>query len=385
MQLSKRISNVEPSLTLAISAKEKEMKKQGIPVIGFGAGEPDFDTPDNVKKAAIDAINKGYTKYTPASGIVELKEAICKKLKRDNNLEYSNANIVVSCGAKHSIYNIIQVLCEEGDEVLIPAPYWLSYPEIVKLASAEPVIIQAASKNNFKITTKDLEKFITSKTKVLILNSPSNPTGSVYSKEELKALADFLSNKDIYIISDEIYEKIVYDVTHISIASLSKKIFDKTIVVNGMSKVYSMPGWRIGYLAGNKEIADAVANLQSHTTSNPTSISQWASVEGLNGDQSFIDKMAKEFRKRRDYIVDRLNNISGIECLNPEGAFYVFPKITGLNRGGSMEVTEKLLQEAHVAVVPGAVFGADEYIRLSYATSMKNIQEGMDRLEKWIG
>lgn len=384
MKKSLRVSNISPSLTLAISAKAKQMKAEGIPVIGFGSGEPDFDTPDFIKQAAIKAIEDGFTKYTVVSGIIELKKAIVKKLKKDNNLEYNPSQVVVSCGAKHTIYNIVQAVCDPGDEVLIPAPFWLSYPEMVKLASAKPVIIPTQEESNFRLTPQGLENAITDNTRLLILNSPSNPTGSVYLREELKALADVLEGRDIYIISDEIYEKIIYGKEHVSIASLSDKIFDKTFTVNGHSKVYSMTGWRIGYTAGPQEIINAISSLQSHSTSNPTSISQIAALAALDGDQKIVDDMVSEFRKRRDYILDRLNNMPGVTCTKPDGAFYVFPNISGLNKGDSMQIAEALLNEAQVAVVPGAAFGADHNIRLSYAASMESIEEGMNRMERWI-
>jgi len=384
MKISKRAGKIAPSLTMAITAKAKKMKEEGIPVIGFGAGEPDFDTPENIKKAAIHAINSGFTKYTESGGMLELKKEICKKFQKDNNLFYEPSQVVVSCGAKHSIYNVLQAICNEGDEVIIPSPYWLSYPEMVKLASANPVIVETEAKNGFKITPEQLANYINRKTKAIILNSPSNPTGCVYSLEELKALVKILEEADVFLISDEIYEKIIYDVAHVSIASLSQKMYEKTIVINGHSKVYSMTGWRIGYMAGPKEVAEAVDSMQSHSTSNPTSISQHAAIEALRGDQSVVDNMVKEFKKRRDYMVSRIKAMKGLECDIPDGAFYVFPKITGLQRGTSMEVSEKLLKEANIAVVPGVIFGADEYIRLSYATSLKNIEEGMNRLERWI-
>jgi aspartate aminotransferase len=384
MKKSKRVSSVAPSLTLAITAKAKQMKAEGIDVIGFGSGEPDFDTPENIKQAAIKAIQDGFTKYTPASGIIELKKAVAAKLKKDNNLDYEASQVVISCGAKHTIYNIIQAICDEGDEVLIPAPYWLSYPEMVKLASGTPVIMETKEEQEFKINPSILEKYITDKTKVLILNSPSNPTGIVYSQEELQAIADFMEDKDIYVISDEIYEYITYEEKHVSIASLSDKLFEKTIVVNGHSKAYSMTGWRIGYMAGPKAIVAAVSSLQSHSTSNPTSIAQIAALEALNGEMTEVEEMVVEFKKRRDYMVDRLNAMNGITCLKPKGAFYVFPNITGLNKGSSMEISEKLLNEANIAVVPGIAFGNDSHLRLSYATSLDLIEEGMNRLENWI-
>jgi aspartate aminotransferase len=369
------------------------MKQEGIDVIGFGAGEPDFDTPAHIKEAAKKAIDSGFTKYTPASGMKELKEAICRKFENDNNLDYSPEEIIVSCGAKHSIFNAILTLCHEDDEVILPSPYWVSYPEMIKVAGAKPVILKATPENNFKITPQQLQEAITSKTKLLILNSPSNPTGMVYPKNELLPISKILTEKGIFCISDEIYEKIIYDgQAHISIASLTPEIKKLTIVVNGVSKSYSMTGWRIGYAAGPKEIIQAMSNLQSHSTSNPTSISQKAALAALEGPQEPLCNMVAEFVKRRDYMVERLNSIKEISCLKPRGAFYVFPEVSqiigrifkGEIIKDSVFLAEILLDEANVAVVPGSVFGADEYLRLSYATSMKNISKGLERIERLI-
>lgn len=383
--LNERLQSVTPSVTLAISAKAQELRSQGIPVIGFGAGEPDFDTPDFIKQAAIAAIEQGFTKYTPASGTDELKRAICDKLKTDNQLDYQPGNIVVSCGAKHSIFNVIQALCNPGDEVIIPAPFWLSYPEMVTLAGARSVIVDAPQSQNFKITPAQLEQAITPKTRLVILNSPSNPTGAVYSKSELKALgAVLLSHPQVYVISDEIYEKIIYDVDHVSIAAVVPELFERTIVVNGHSKVYSMTGWRIGYLAAPTVLAKAVSSYQSHSTSNPCSIAQKAAVAALKADQSFIHPHVVEFKKRRDVMVEKLNAMPGISCALPEGAFYVFPCITDAKRGDSVAFSEALLKEAQVAVVPGSAFGAPEHVRLSYATSLDVIEEGLERIAQWL-
>jgi aspartate aminotransferase len=390
--LTKRAKAISPSPTLAITAKAKAMQAEGIDVIGFGAGEPDFDTPEHIKQAAIKALSEGFTKYTPTAGIPPLKKAICDRFKTDSGLEYDPSQVIVSCGAKHSIYNIVQVLCEPGDEVIIPAPYWVSYPEMVRVAEATPVFIDAAEKDNFKITAESLSKHITKKTKLLILNSPSNPTGEVYSKKELEAIAKIAVDKNIWVISDEIYDKLVYGgVENVSIASLNPQIKAKTLVVNGVSKSYSMTGWRIGYVAGDKEIIGAMSNLQDHSTSNPVSISQKAALAALTGPQDAVKTMAAEFEKRRNYMVERLNKMPGISCLLPPGAFYAFPNVSKLfNKSfngkpikGSMGLTELLLTEAKVAVLPGSPFGADNYLRLSYATSMKNITGGMDRIEEF--
>ena len=392
MEISKRISQISPSPTLGITAKANKMRAEGIDVIGFGAGEPDFDTPSYIKEQAKLAIDKGFTKYTPTSGIKELKSAIIKKFKTDNGLEYFPEEIIVSCGAKHSIFNIILTLCDEDDEVIIPSPFWVSYPEMVKIAGAKPVFIKTKKENKFKVSPPQLEKAITSKTKLFILNSPSNPTGMVYDKKELEELSKIIVNKKIFCISDEIYEKIIYEKPHISIASLGEEIKKRTLVVNGVSKAYAMTGWRIGYCAGPKEIIQAMSNLQDHSTSNPTSISQYASVSALEGSQKDLEGMVLEFKKRRDFMVERINSIKGLSCLKPEGAFYCWvniENILGKNYEGilikdSLVLTELLLTKAKVAVVPGCVFGDDNYIRLSYATSLKNIQEGLKRIEEFV-
>lgn len=392
IRLSQRIGKIKPSATLAVTFKAKELKASGIDVIGFGAGEPDFDTPEHIKEAAIKAINRGMTKYTPTGGVDELKQAIVQKLRNENGLEYQTDEIIVSCGAKHSLYNLSQVLFQEGDDVLIIAPYWVSYPEQVNLADANPIIIQTNPEDNFKLKPDVLEKAITSKARAIILNSPSNPTGMAYSRDELSKLADVLSkHSEILIISDEIYERLVYDgFSHISIASVDKTLKERTVVVNGLSKSCSMTGWRIGYAAGPKEIINAMNKIQSQSTSNPTSISQAASIEALIGLQDEVGNMRKEFEERRNYIVDRLNQISGISCLRPQGAFYVFPDIKdyfgriydGQRVENSSDFSMFLMNEARVAVVPGIAFGNDKHIRLSYATSMENIKEGMNRMEE---
>ncbi len=387
--LSNRAKSLKPSPTLAINAKAKAMQSQGIHVISFGAGEPDFDTPENIKQAAVRAIEEGFTKYTPVGGIDELKDAIIKKFQRDSGLSYKRSEIIVSCGGKHSFYNLAQAIFDQGDEVIIPAPYWVSYPPMVALANASPVIVETTEKNEFKITPEDLKKAITPKTKALIINSPSNPTGSAYSKKELEKIAEMAISNNFFVISDEIYEKIVYDgFEFISIASLSDEVKKSTIIVHGVAKTYAMTGWRIGYTAGSEEIISAMNNIQSQSTSNPTSISQKASVEALIGPQEEVANMVAAFSKRRNFIVDRLNKTSGVSCYNPIGAFYVFPNFSshygksyqGKKISNSTNLADFFLDVARVAVVPGIEFGADPFERLSYATSMENIREGLDRI-----
>ena len=390
MRLSKKTYSVKPSPTLAIDAKAKSLKASGVDVISFGVGEPDFDTPENIKEAAIKAIRSGFTKYTPVGGTDELKTAIIEKLKKDNGLIYEKNEIIVSCGAKHCLYNIAEALYDVGDEVILPAPYWVSYPDQIVLNGAAPVIVKTDEGNAFKITPEILEANLSKKTKALILNSPSNPTGLAYDRKSLEAIAEIAVKHDFYIISDEIYEKLIYDgFEHVSIASLSDEIKQRTLVVNGISKSYAMTGWRIGFAAGPKDIINAMTNIQSQSTSNPTSISQKAAVEALTGTQDFILKMVSEFDKRRKYMVERLNMIKGVSCIKPVGAFYAFPNVSsyygrsfkGNSIKSSMDLSAYLLDEAKVAVVPGAAFGDDRYIRLSYATSMENIQKGLDRIE----
>ncbi len=393
MKLAARVTKIKPSETLAITAKANALRAEGRDVIGFGAGEPDFDTPASIKLAAIKAIEAGFTKYTPVGGTDELKDAIINKLERDNSLVYKRSQIVVSCGAKHTLYNLAQALFEEGDEVIIPSPYWVSYPDIVVLAGGKPVILNTLEKDGFKIKPQQLQSVITKNTRALIINGPSNPTGAAYSPEELKAIASVLVNENILIITDDVYEKILYaKYPFANIASVEDKLKDRTVVVNGVSKAYAMTGWRIGYAAGPEEIITAVSKIQSQSTSNPTSISQKASVEALNGDQSVVSMMVGEFRKRRDVIVSALNDIPHVKCLLPEGAFYVFPNVSGVYglsyRGkkitSSTQLIDFLLDEANVAAVPGYAFGSDNHIRLSYATSLKNIEEGMKRIKNAI-
>ncbi|OGL39449.1 MAG: aspartate aminotransferase [Candidatus Schekmanbacteria bacterium GWA2_38_11] len=393
MKLTKRAQSIKPSPTLAITAKANRMKAEGIDVVGFGAGEPDFDTPDNIKEAAIKAIKSGFTKYTPSSGIDELKDAIIEKFRKENNLKYERNQVVICCGAKDVLYNIAQVLFEEGDEVIIPAPYWVSYPDQVVLAGGTPVFVPTKEENGFRITGEDFKKAITSRTRAIIINSPSNPTGGAYDAKHLEEIGEIALKNNLTIISDEIYERMVYDgFKHVSMASLSDKIKEITLVVNGVSKTYSMTGWRIGYVVGDKNVISAIVNLQSQSTSNPTSISQKASVEALRGDQSTVDMMVKAFDERRKYIVKRLNSIKGVSCYNPQGAFYVFPNFSKLYGkklkdkviNSSSDLAELLL-EVKVAIVPGVAFGDDAYIRLSYATSMDNIKKGIDRIEEFVG
>ncbi len=389
MKLAKR-SNILPSLTLAMNTKAKQMRAKGIDVVSFAAGEPDFNTPAHIKNAGKRAIDENKTYYTPASGIPELKKAVVQKLMNENNLEYSIDEIAINSGAKHSVFNALSVLVEESDEVIIPSPYWVSYSEMVRILGGKVTVIPTTEESGFKITYKDLEKVVRKNTKVLLLNSPNNPTGAVYSKEELYSLADYLEDKDIIIISDEIYEKIIYgEQVHVSIASYSEEVKKKTVVVNGVSKAFSMTGWRIGYTAGHRDIIGAINKIQGHTTGNPTSISQWASLTALTQDKDFIAKWVEEFKKRRDYIVKELNSIQAISCTTPEGAFYVFPNISGFlskNLNGyriddSIDLADYLLDYGKISVVPGKAFGTDNYIRISFATSMENIVEGMKRLK----
>src|SRR5438045_1511121 len=382
-RISQRAVSLAPSLTLAIDSKAKAMKAEGQDVVGFGAGEPDFDTPQHIKDAAIKALNEGFTKYTPASGIPELRQAIADKFKRENGLSYKPSQIIVSCGGKHSCYNLIIATCEEGDEVIIPAPYWLSYPEMVKLASAKPVILQTSDKTEFKVTPEQLRAAITPRTRLFILNSPSNPTGSVYTPEEIKTLGDICVEKGLLIMSDEIYEHLLYDgAIHKSVASFSAAHYEHTIVVHGFAKAWSMTGCRLGFLAAPEPIAKAIDAVQSHSTSNPTSFAQKGAVAALTGPQDHLPGWLAEYNKRRTYAWKKLNSIPGISCVNAKGAFYLFPNISKLGLK-STEFCARLLEEEQVAAVPGIAFGADDYLRISYATSMANIEKGLDRLEKF--
>ena len=394
MKLTKRVSLIKPSPTLALEAKAKAMKKEGIDVISFSAGEPDFDTPDGIKNAAISAINDGFTKYTASSGIIELRIAVAQKLAKLHGLSYKPEDILISCGAKHSLYNLSMALFEEGDEVIIPSPYWVTYPEQILLCGAKPVIAGTSEEDGFLLKPEILESLITDKTRGLILNSPSNPVGSAYDRQHLEKIAEIAVRHKIYVVSDEIYEGIVYDgFKQTSIASLNSDIFKLTIVINGVSKSYAMTGWRIGYAAGPHDIIEAMGNIQSQSTSNPTSIAQKAALEALSGNyENFISIMVERSDKRRHYIVNRLRGIPGVSCFLPVGSFYVFPNISGiLGRrfnntvlDSSVKLAEYFLNEAKVAAVPGDAFGAPGFMRLSYATSMDNIEKGLDRLESAI-
>lgn len=393
MVLSEKMSNISSSPTLAIDAKFKKMKADGIDVVGFGTGEPDFDTPDHIKMAAINAITAGFTKYTPASGTMDLRNAVAQKLENDNGVTYAPTDIVISNGAKHALVNAFYAILNDGDEVLIPAPFWVSYPEMVRIAGGVPKFIETTEETHFKFSAEDFEAAITPKTKAIVLNSPSNPTGMVYSEEELKSIADVAVKHNIFVVSDEIYEKLVYgSARHVSIASFGEDIKKLTIIINGVSKSYAMTGWRIGYTASAPEIAKIISNAQSHASSNPCSISQAAALAAISGPQEMVEAMRQEFKVRRDYMVERINKIPGVSCINPDGAFYVFmsikdllgKEIKGKVINNADEFCEWLLECSKVALVPGTGFGADGYVRWSYATSMQNIKEGLDRLEDFL-
>lgn len=393
MDLSSKAKQINPSITLEITAKAKALKEDGINVVSFGAGEPDFNTPDNIIKAAVKAMNEGKTKYTPASGILDLRKAICKKFKDDNNLEYKPSQIVVSTGAKQSLANVFMAILNKGDEVIIPVPYWVSYPELVKLADGVPVLVNTKKENDYKYSMEELRKVVNSKTKAILINSPNNPTGSIYSKEDLLEIASFAKENDLIIISDEIYEKLIYDnEKHISIASLSKDAYERTIVINGLSKSYAMTGWRVGYSACSEEIAKLMGSIQSHVTSNINSISQYAAIEALEGPQDSIKSMIVEFEKRRNYMIDRIEKINGLSFIKAKGAFYIMVDVSnfyGKSIDGniiknSLDFSKSILKEESLAVIPGIAFGLDNYIRLSYATSMEIIEEGLNRLESYL-
>ncbi len=393
MMLSKKNKSISESLTLTIDAKAKKMSADGLDVISFGAGEPDFPTPDYIVHSAKAALDKGLTRYTPSSGILQLRQAICKKFERDNNIFYTPDEIIVSNGAKHSLYNVFQAILNPGDEVIIPQPYWLSYPEMVKMADGVSVFVETKEENSFKVTVNDIEKALTPKTKAFVLNNPSNPSGSVYTKGELEAIADLAVEHGFFVISDEIYEELVYDgMSHVSIASLNEEIKALTITINGMSKAYAMTGWRIGYAAGPREVIKIMGNIQSHSTSNPNTIAQYASIAALNASKEHVKKMTAEFDKRRIYMTNRINSIRNLSCKLPRGAFYIMMNISdaiGKRIGstiidGSLTFADRLLDSKMVSVVPGIAFGTDSFVRLSYAVSMEKIKTGLDRIEEFM-
>ena len=381
MDLASRVSELTPSLTLAIDSKAKAMRAEGIEVYSFGAGEPDFDTPEHIKKAAIDALNAGFTKYTPSSGTPELRAAISEKFKRDNGLDYKPSEIIVSNGAKQSCFNAIMAVCGEGDEVIIPAPYWLSYPDMVRLAGAEPVIVQTTQENDWKMTPEQFEEAMSPRTKMVIINSPGNPTGSVYTKDELRALVEVAADEEITILSDEIYESLTYDgAEHVSVASITPEAKDLTITVNGFSKAYAMTGWRLGYLGAPEKIAKAIDSMQSHATSGPCSFAQKGGLAALTGSQQCVADMREEFNVRREYMFERLSAIHNVTAVKPKGAFYMLANISKLGMT-STNFADRLLSKANVAVVPGIAFGDDRVVRLSYATGLDVIKPGLDRFE----
>jgi aspartate aminotransferase len=384
MKISQRARNTAPSPTLGLTAQIARMKAEGIDVVGFGAGEPDFDTPEPIKEAAIAALRRGVTKYTPSGGTEELRRAICEKLTRDNRLTYTPRQVLVSVGAKHTLYNIMQAVLEPGDEVIIPSPYWVSYPEQAKLAGATPVFVEAAETNGFRVTAASIAAVVTPRTRMLILNSPNNPTGAAVAREELERIARLAVEQDLIVVSDEIYEKLTYDGReHTSIASLGEEIYRRTLTVNGFSKAYSMTGWRLGYVAGDEEVVAAMGRIQDQSTSNPTSFAQAGAVAALTGPQDAVRTMADAFQERRNVIVELLNAIPGIRCAKPDGAFYVFPNVSGLLSSALPDgdaLSEYLLREAKVGVVPGSGFGAPNYVRLSYATSLEQIEKGVARI-----
>ena len=383
MQLSSRASSLTPSLTLSIDSKAKAMKSEGIDVCGFGAGEPDFDTPEHIKAAAMAALEAGFTKYTPSSGIPELRQAIADKFLIDNGIDYKPSQIIVSDGAKHSCYNAILATCQPGDEVIIPAPYWLSYPEMVRLAGADPVVVHTKEENGWKLTSDEFENAMTPRTKMIILNSPGNPTGAVYTKEELDSIGKVAAEEEILILSDEIYEKLVYDGSkHFSIAALAQEYYDLAITVNGFSKSYAMTGWRLGYLGAPEPIAKAIDSIQSHSTSNACSFAQKGGLAALKGDQQPVADMRDEFNLRREYMLDRLSKMPHVSVVRPNGAFYVLVNVSQLGLT-SQNFADRLLSKANVAVVPGVAFGDDRTVRLSYATSLDVIKKGMDRFEEF--
>ena len=383
MDLSSHAVQLTPSLTLAIDSKAKAMRAEGIDVCGFGAGEPDFDTPEHIKEAAIKALQEGFTKYTPSAGLPELRTAISEKFSKDNGIDYKPNQVIVSNGAKQSCFNAVLACCEPGDEVIIPAPYWLSYPDMVKLVGAEPVIVQTKASNAYKMTPEEFENAMTPRTKMVIINSPGNPTGSVYTREELEALVEVALTEDIFILSDEIYEKLIYDdASHVSVASLSKEAYDLTITVNGFSKAYAMTGWRLGYLGAPDHIAKVIDSLQSHSTSGPNSFAQKGAVAALKGSQQCVTDMRDEFNVRREYMYERLAAIPNVSTVKPLGAFYMLADISKFGLS-STNFADRLLSKAEVAVVPGIAFGDDKTVRLSYATDLETIKTGLDRIEQF--
>jgi aspartate aminotransferase len=384
IKLAARVGEVSPSITLAIAAKAKAMKAEGIDVCSLSTGEPDFDTPEHIKAAAKQALDAGKTKYGPVAGEPQLKAAIARKLLSDNNLNYQPENIIVTNGGKHSLYNLMMALIDPGDEVIIPAPYWLSYPEMVKLASGKPVIVRTDASTGYKITPEQLTRAITPKTKLFVLNSPSNPTGMVYTPAEIKALAEVIVDRDILVVADEIYEKIIYDgAQHVSIGSLGKEIFDRTLISSGFAKAYSMTGWRVGYLAGPIELIKATSTIQGHSTSNVCTFAQYGAISALESSQESVEKMRQAFAQRRQVIFELLDAVPGISCIKPDGAFYMFVNIskTGMN---SLEFCDAFLEQQQVAVIPGIAFGADDHIRLSYATDLGTIKKAVERLDKFV-
>ena len=393
IKLSDKVLNIAPSMTLAVNAKLKQMVDEGVEVFGFGVGEPDFDTPEYIRKAAIEAMNKGFTRYTPAQGTIELRKAICAKLKRENSLDYEPNQIIVSSGAKHSLSNTFAAILNPGDEVIVPVPYWVSYTEIIKLNDGVPVLVPTKKENNFKMSGEELKNAITAKTKAILINSPSNPTGAVYTEKELREIADIAVQNNLFVVSDEIYERIIYDDNkHISIASFNSEIKDLTIVINGMSKSYAMTGWRLGYAAGNEKVIKAMSSVQGHAVSHPSSITQYAAAAALNGPQDDLKNMVQEFNKRRNYMYGRINAMKGLSCIKPEGAFYVYVDISsylgrnlcGIKLGSCLDFAQTMLEKGHVAVVPGAAFGTEGFVRISYATSMEIIKNGLDAFESFI-
>ncbi|MDD4953295.1 MAG: pyridoxal phosphate-dependent aminotransferase [Candidatus Omnitrophica bacterium] len=383
-RLAERVKKINPSSTLAITSRAKKLISEGKDIVNFAAGEPDFDTPDFIKDQAISAIKGGFTKYTPSTGIPELKKLICEKFKKENQIEYAPEQIAVSSGAKHSIFNTLLALVNPQDEVIIPSPYWVSYPEMVNICEGSPRFVKTLPENNFKLTTEELEKQLSNKTKLLILNTPSNPTGCVYSRKELEEIARICVARKIFVASDEIYEKLIYDgQKHISIAGFNKDIYDLTITINGLSKSYSMTGWRIGYLGGPKDVVSAISNLQDHSTSCPVSISQKAAVAALSAPDDFSQKICKEFQARRDYMASRLNKIKKIKYVLPGGAFYIFCDISQ-TRLDSLTFASRLLEETFVSIIPGDGFGRNDYVRLSFATSTTQIEKGVDRIAAWL-